>query len=106
VILPALGSGLRWGTNSLNSAGIISIITAPSAPLISTVQLVGDQFIFGGTNGPAQGPYYVLTSTNPALPLTNWTPIATNQSSPDGHFSTTNTVDPAYPEQFFMLQIP
>lgn len=106
IILPPLDSSLRWDASLINSAGIISVMTAPSAPLISTVKLIGDQFVFGGINGPTQGTYYVLTSTNLALPLTNWIAISTNESSADGHFTSTNSVDSDNAEHFFMFQFP
>jgi hypothetical protein len=40
-----------------------------------------------GTNGVANGVYYVLSSTNLAAPLaTRWTPIATNAFNASGDF--------------------
>jgi hypothetical protein len=59
-----------------------------------------------GTNGPPNAAYFVLASTNIALPLTNWTPILTNQFGSSGNFSFTNAIDPALPRRFFMLEVP
>jgi hypothetical protein len=46
--------------------------------------------VFSGTNGPAGAQYRILTSTNLSLPLTDWTPVATNVFAPDGSYSYTN----------------
>ena len=59
-----------------------------------------------GTNGPASGNYYVLTATNVALPLTNWSRIATNQFNASGNFNLTNPIDPATLQKFYRLELP
>jgi hypothetical protein len=50
--------------------------------------------------------YYVLTSTNVAAPLTNWTVLATNTFRSDGSFSCTNAIAPGVPGRFHRLQAP
>ena len=51
------------------------------------------------------GTYYVLTTTNIALPLTQWTRLATNLMTTSGNFTitVTNTVNPAASQQFYTL---
>jgi hypothetical protein len=50
----------------------------------------------------------VITSTNIALPLTNWSIVSTSTFGADGSFSVTNAINPALPRQFFDLlqQVP
>jgi hypothetical protein len=48
----------------------------------------------------------VLTSTNVALPLANWTRAATNIFGPGGTFVFTNAVNPVAAQSFFVLQLP
>ena len=48
-------------------------------------------------NGTPSGGFSVLTSTNVALPLTNWTVIANANFDSAGKFSYTNAVNPATP---------
>jgi len=54
----------------------------------------------------ANGTYYILRSTNVALPLSNWQPIATNNFDANGNFSFSSPVDPATPKRFFTMQVP
>jgi hypothetical protein len=48
----------------------------------------------------------VLVSTNIALPLNQWTRIATNQFDAGGNFTFTNGVDTNAGQQFYFLQVP
>ena len=50
--------------------------------------------------------YLVLVSSNLALPLTNWTALATNTFGPGGAFNFTNGLNPASPQQFYRLKLP
>jgi hypothetical protein len=50
--------------------------------------------------------YYVLASSDAALPLDQWTRIATNQFDTAGNFSVTNAIDLSGPHTFFTLQLP
>lgn len=106
-ITPATpGAGLAWNTNQL-SAGIISVVsTVVPQPVINSTVVSGGNLIFSGTNGTASGTYYVLTSTDVATPLSNWTPIATNTFGPGGVFSVTNAIVPSTPKRFYVIQLP
>jgi autotransporter-associated beta strand protein len=104
-----VGKGLASGaTASISiSGGSVNLVVSggTSAPAINSVALSGGNLIFSGTNGPSGGNYYVLASTNVALPLLQWTSIATNTFSPTGTFSVTNSVA-VNPRQFFIIQVP
>ena len=67
---------------------------------------LGGNLVMSGTGGTENGTYYVLTSTNLALPLDQWTRIATNQFDGSGHFSFTNGVPTNPPWAFYLLQVP
>jgi hypothetical protein len=59
-----------------------------------------------GANGwPGQN-YFVLTSTNLALPLNQWKTILTNPFDPAGNFNLTNPLNPATTKIFYLLQLP
>ena len=60
-----------------------------------------------GTNGAAGGQYILLQSTNVALPLAQWTPVLTNNFDGNGNLNlSTNVVDPADTQNFYILQAP
>ncbi len=104
------GTGLAAGTaGSISVSGgavnlVVSTNVVPNPPTISSVVKSGSNFIFGGTNGPANGTYVVLTSTNVSTHLNLWTPVSTNTFSPTGAFSVTNSITNS--RSFFVIQIP
>jgi hypothetical protein len=106
-ITPATpGSGLAWDTTQLN-AGTISVVAGGgvSQPVSGGATVSGGNFIFSGSNGPAGSNYVVLTTTNIATPLTNWTPVLTNSFDSNGNFGVTNTINPAAGRGFYLLQV-
>jgi hypothetical protein len=97
------GPGLAWDLTQLSS-GIIAVMSAPSQPVVSSQAISGGNFIISGTNGFAGRNYVVLTSTNITLPLTSWTPIATNAFENTGAFHATNAINPALHRGFYLIQ--
>jgi concanavalin A-like lectin/glucanase superfamily protein len=105
-ITPATpGAGLAWDTSQLGS-GILNVIAGSSQPVIGSTKVSGANLIFSGTGGTANGTYYVLTSTNVAAPLANWTPLSTNAFDGSGNFSVTNAIVPGVPQKFYLLKTP
>jgi autotransporter-associated beta strand protein len=102
--LPPLWPGLTWNTVSLNTVGSISVTGALVPPLITDTGVTGTNFFLTGSGGVAGATYYVLGSTNAALPLVSWTRLTTNVFSPSGGFAYTNAT--AKPQQFFTIQAP
>ena len=78
---------------------------APALPGFNLSVRSGTNLILGGTNGWPGQYYYVLTSTNIALPRSLWTPIATNPFDPSGNFILTNGIDPNQSGLFYLLQL-
>jgi hypothetical protein len=81
-------------------------VAATSVPMITSAQILGGNLIFVGTSGRASGVYYVLTTTNLALPLASWTPIATNVYDPSGNLSATNLLIDRDSQQFYTIKQP
>ncbi|TAL02140.1 MAG: hypothetical protein EPO07_07655, partial [Verrucomicrobia bacterium] len=71
-IVPTVpGAGLKWSTNNLVVDGTVTVVSgAAPQPSITSVAVSSGNIILHGTNGPANGNYYVLTSTNVTLPIT------------------------------------
>ena len=107
VVLPPLPSGLAWA-NELATSGTIAVLgtAPPSPPVIGGVTQVGGSLVVTGSNGPAGGDYYVLTSTNVAAPLPEWLSVVTNQFDANGLFNLTNPINLATPQLFYRLQSP
>jgi hypothetical protein len=62
--------------------------------------------VLSGSGGVASGMYYVLASTNLTAAPANWQRVATNRFEAGGYFSFTNTITPAAPQQFYLIQLP
>jgi len=76
------------------------------APNLDGITPSGTNLVLSGINGQSGGTYYLLMSTNLALPLNQWKPVATNVLSASGNFTITaiNTVTPNVPQRFFILE--
>src|ERR1039458_3747304 len=73
VTLPS-ATGLTW-TNTLSTNGRITagvVVGPPPIPAITHIGLTGTTLRINGTNGVTGDTLYVLTSTNLALPLSQW----------------------------------
>jgi len=121
--LPAASTDFSIGntarsTPNVNFVGLIdevrisSIERSPNdmvfgAPLRLQSALLGaNQLVLTASGGVAGGTGYVLESTDVALPLNSWTPIATNVFDSRGNFTVTNQIAPGTPQRFFILQLP
>jgi hypothetical protein len=91
---------------STTSSPVSAVITTTVPPQINSVQLLDGNFVLSGGGGTPGQPYYILTSTNLALPLAQWKPILTNYFDGAGNFGSTNSIDPGTPQEFFLLQLP
>ena len=105
VVLPSLPVGLAWNTNSLNANGTVSVVVT-ARPVIGSILISANGLVFNGTGGVGNANFYLLGTTNLAMPLTNWTPQLTNQFDAVGHFNFTNGFDANAPQDFYLLQIP
>jgi uncharacterized repeat protein (TIGR03806 family) len=107
--MPPLDSNLADAQDILvvsNWIASLPLQGIPDVPVFNSFQFAGTNLIFGGTNGwPGQN-YYVLTSTNLALPLGQWKSILTNPFDPAGNFNLTNPLSPGVPALFYLLQLP
>jgi len=105
-IIPATpGPGLLWSQSTLDTDGKLHVTAIPQ-PDITDIMVVGGNVTLSGTNnGPGSTHYVVLSTTNVALPLYQWTPVVTNPFNPDGSFSWTYTIVPADTNRFYRLQL-
>ena len=104
VVLPLLPAGLAWNTNRLNAAGALSVVVA-TKPVIGSIGIASNGLVFSGAAGVANADFYLLTSTNLAAPVSNWTRLLTNQFEDDGDFNFTNPLTTTSPISFYLLQL-
>jgi autotransporter-associated beta strand protein len=103
VTLPS-ATGLTW-TNTLTTNGRITAgVVPPAQPSITSISLSGTSLVISGTGGTATYQFVLLTSTNLTLPLSQWTPVVTSTFT-GGSWSTTNTVNPSAPQNFYLLDV-
>jgi autotransporter-associated beta strand protein len=105
IALPALTPGLYWNTSTINVDGTIRV-AIETPPVIGNIGISGGNLVLTGSGGITNGTYYVLTTTNMALPLTNWTRLLTNQFDASGNFNLTNAMVTNSPQNFYLLQLP
>jgi hypothetical protein len=74
-------------------------------PVIGNITLVGTNLVVAGVGGSSGGGYWVLASTNLALPASQWQPVATNYFDDGGNFIFTNPFFGGQPPIFYRLQV-
>jgi hypothetical protein len=102
---PATGHDYLYSLNTNTPNQVNLVVAPPPAPVFGGIQIVnGTNVVVSGSGGTTNFSYYVLATTNLALPLANWTLLATNQFFPDGSFAFTNALMNA--QVFYQLQYP
>jgi len=103
IVLPPLNSPfLAWDTTNLLSSGTLSVVSTEGF-VITDFTLSGTNLTIQGIGGTANGSYTLLTSTNVALPLVQWTPLVSNTFDGNGNFNFTTNIDNSLPQQFYIL---
>jgi hypothetical protein len=102
-------TGFTFNSRSYGATSARPFLEVSAAPGldISAVHLAGTKVVLTAATRLASGSYYLLSSTNVALPPRQWTPVATNLPATNGVFSVTVTNAAgvnALPQRFFILQ--
>ena len=84
----------------------VEVEAIASQPRIEGMAISGANLIITGTGGSPHGTYCVLTSTNVARLLTNWTYVQTNVFDSVVAFSLTIYISPQVAVRFYLLQSP
>jgi polygalacturonase len=110
---PVLGTtpAIAGYTYSLtNAPGQLQLLVQapapPSPPSFGSVHSTVSGLVMSGSGGTTNGTYYVLTSTNVALPVSQWTPVATNVFDGSGNFIFTNAINSNASQAFYLLDLP
>jgi hypothetical protein len=103
--LPPLDPGLAWNTSRLPIDGRLWVVTT-NPPVFSSPVVSNGTLVLSGHGGTPGWDYSVLVSTNAALPLALWTPIATNQFDTAGLFRFSTPIPSGPAQQFFRVLTP
>jgi len=103
---PPPGAGLAWNTANLSVNGTITVVPGALPLGFNAPTFAANALTITGKGGAPSQPYYVLTSTNLALPQSSWTPIATNNFDSGGNFSYTATNVSSETQRFYIIEQP
>lgn len=97
---------LQFGAQNSSGWFMIDDVSVLPLPGIAGINVSGTNVTLNGINGFAGTTYHVVTSTNLAVPLNLWQPVATDVLSANGNFNITitNTVTPGVGQRFYILQ--
>jgi hypothetical protein len=97
-----------WGPfyNGVPTASCSECAGVVPGPSIASLSLSGTNLVLNGINSQSSGTNYILTSTNLALPVGQWTRVATDVFSASGNFTiiVTNTVSRNVRQRFYIIQ--
>ncbi|HEY1661837.1 MAG TPA: glycosyl hydrolase family 28 protein [Verrucomicrobiae bacterium] len=105
-VTPSINS-YSYSLNTSTAGQVQLVVTQPAPPappVIGNIKVSGGNFIISGTGGVTNGTYYLLTSTNPALPLSQWTYVSTNSFDANANFTVTNGFGTNL-QGFYLLQL-
>ncbi len=94
-----------FGSVTSSPPAVLTVLTAPAFTTIMPAGTTGG-FVLSGVGGTNNATFIVLTSTNLATPLAQWTSINAFQFGSQGQFVFTNTPPTNTPQQFYLLQSP
>lgn len=98
------GAGLSWNTSSLAVNGTLSVVSL-AGPKITSIAVNGTTLTIMANNGPANGQFILMESTNLLTPLP-WTPVLTNNFGNTGTLNlSTNIIRANTPDEYYILQV-
>lgn len=101
--LPALDEGLAWNTSQLATNGRLWVVST-NPPVINGYNLGGGSFTFSGTGGTPNWNYDILTTTNLALPVAQWSNVNSGQFDAAGAFNVLLPLDSATAQRYYRLR--
>jgi len=100
------GHSYYLSTNTAGQVILIAYSPASTPPRFEAINSIGGNIVLSGGAGSTNGPFYVLTATNLALPRNQWTRSAVGQFNGDGTFAVTNAIRTGTLQRFYLLQLP
>lgn len=85
---------------------LVSVLVSPAFTPVITNVLISAGGLWLAGRGWTNASFYLLTSTNLAVPLTNWSCVLTSQFDANGNFRLTKAINPNLRQTFYMLRSP
>ena len=83
----------------------MTVLVGPAInPITNNFALQGTNLVISGTGGLPNGRYFMLSSTNVALPKASWTRLGPFPFDGSGSFSFTNGITSNPAQRYFQLQ--
>jgi hypothetical protein len=100
IYLDEVRLGTDWASVTPPSGTVV--VTPSPAPRFTHTGMVSGNVILHGTNGSPHAGYEVLATTNPSLPLAQWSVVGSNNFDALGNYAYTNPAGLAH--QFYRLR--
>lgn len=94
--------GVMYDCVQLEAGPLLATIT----PQLTNVSEFESGLTLAGTGGAPGAAYCLLGTTNLALPVSQWTRVATNHFDDNGNFAVQADLAPGLSQSFYRLQIP
>jgi hypothetical protein len=104
------GSFRFVSTDTLAGGGLTNTVSLLVTPVVQprfiSIHRSNDNVMLSGSGGLPFANYHLLSATNVAVPVGNWTRLTTNQFDVSGNFSLTNAINANAAQTFYRLEIP
>jgi hypothetical protein len=101
---PPTGAG-NYRVVTINNQVLLRHVSLPQ-PVFAGPVVSGANLKLSGGGGAAGASYRLLSSTNVALPLANWTPVLTNNFASDGSFTNQIPINATEAHRFYCVVTP
>jgi alpha-galactosidase len=88
IIPPVPAPGFVWDTTNLTNHGVLRVV-ATQLPQLGAPRITANTVQLAGNGGMSSGPgdtWYILSSTNVALPMSQWSRLSTGQFDANNNF--------------------
>ena len=102
IVPPTPGPLLAWDTSTLAIDGTLRVV--PVMPVFGHPVISGGDLILSGSGGAPGSSYVVLSSTNLATPINQWSVLATNVFDGTGAFLFSTPIEPGTEQRYYRIE--
>ena len=90
---------------SLSEIQTAQIGAGVAEPVFTSATLSGSDIVLSGTNGPANGAYEMMRSSDVAVPVASWQGVGIRSFDGNGNFVCTNSIAPSDAAAFYKVRV-